>query len=103
MRAVKPRCISVYVETSLGRSLAALQGNPVKLWVPQSPGKVQEEAIQWGLELIKGMAFTERDTERKKKIPVKTMVGDREGKFRAKDWERRKNINCLENADLKDV
>lgn len=31
------------------------------------------------------------------------MVGDREGKWCAKDGERRKNINCLENADLKDV
>lgn len=63
MRAVKPRSISVYVETFMGRSLAALQGNPmsqVKLWVPQSPGKVEEEVILQ--ELIKGMAFTERDT-----------------------------------------
>lgn len=63
MRAVKPRSTSVYVETFMGRSLAALQGNPmsqVKLWVPQSPGKVEEEVILQ--ELIKGMAFTERDT-----------------------------------------
>lgn len=63
MRAVKPRCISVYVETFLGR-LAALQGNPVsqvKLWVPQSPGKVEEEEVILQ-ELIKGMAFTQRDT-----------------------------------------
>lgn len=63
MRAIKPRCISVYVETFLGRSLAALQGNPVslvKLWVPRSPGKVEEEVILQ--ELIKGMAFTERHT-----------------------------------------
>lgn len=31
------------------------------------------------------------------------MVGEREGKLCAKDRERRKNINWLENADLKDV
>lgn len=75
-----------------------------KLWVPQSPGKAEEEVIlQWGLELIKDMAFTEGDTERKKQIPAKTVVGDREEKLCAKDRERRKNINCLENAVLKDV
>lgn len=34
---------------------------------------------------------------------MKTMVGDREGKLCAEDGERRKNIDCLENADLKDV
>lgn len=34
---------------------------------------------------------------------MKTMVGDREEKLCAKDGERRKNINCLENAVLKDV
>lgn len=63
MRAVKPRCISVYMETFLGRPLVAFQGNPVsrvKLWVPQRPGKVEEEVILQ--ELIKGMAFTHRDT-----------------------------------------
>lgn len=56
----------MYVEMFFGRSLAALQGNPesgVNLWVPQSPGKVGEEVtLQWGLELIKGTAFTGRDT-----------------------------------------
>lgn len=32
--------------------------------LPQSPGKAEEEEVilQWGLELIKDMAFTERDT-----------------------------------------
>lgn len=43
---------------SPGRSLAAVQGNPVsqvKLWVPQSPGKVEEEEVvlQQGQKLIK--------------------------------------------------
>lgn len=40
MRAVKPRCISVYVETFLGR-LAALQGNPV------SQVKIVGTTITW--------------------------------------------------------
>lgn len=102
MRAVKPWCISVYVGLSWADHW--LLSKPAqKLWVPQSLGKVEEAIFQWGLELIKGMAYTERHTKRKKQIPVKTTVGDRERKLCAKDGERRKNIECLENADLEDV
>lgn len=62
----------------------------------------EEVILQWGLEPIKDTAFTERETCRKQQIPVKTMVGDdREVKLCAKDRERRKNMNCLGNADLK--
>lgn len=42
-------------------------------------------------------------TQRKKQIPVKTMVGDREMELCARDGEGRKNMNCLWNADLEMV
>jgi len=45
----------------------------------------------------------ERETQRKKQIPVTASVGDTEIKLCAKDGERRKDMNCLGNADLRMV